>query len=354
MTPEIDSSGRPLQYPPAILWTFEDCKKDPSIDFTVANEARVALQKIIRHPNGTMVTHSAVKAITSRARPIVDKILARIPSHIQRKDIGKSYFRTTYPAEWDGACHELETAQPLLKLCSGHWKAEFVLAQVIQSIKRGKNLKGKAAASNSRSASPELDPTASDIYHTPISQQSPNGSTISKKRQRSDSDIQTPSVDMVPPASQPPTLDNRAASLPAKKSKKGNNVVEKRSSKASNKQKKPLCEYTCFLIHVRFLTPMLAFANITSGLGTGTHKNTPGPSSESLDSTPAMLEPTPAMLEPTPATLEPTPATLEPTPATLDPQPVPETSTVHLIHVMATCTFFFYTKIKVTADIPFR
>ena len=89
---------------------------------------------------------------------------------------------------------------------------------------------------------------------------------------------------------------------------------------------------------------MSAFANITSGLGTGTHKDTPGPSSESLDSTPAMLESTPATLESTPATLEPTPVPvmLEPTLATLDPQPVPETSTVHLIHVMATCRFFFF------------
>jgi hypothetical protein len=242
LTPELDSSGRPLQYPPAVLWTFEDCKKDPSIDFTAANEARVSLQKIIRHPNGTMVTHSAVKAITSRARPIVDKILARVPSHIQRKDIGKTYFRTTYPAEWDGACQELESAQPLLKLCSGHWKAEFVLAQVIQSIKRGK--KDKATVSISRSASPELDPTVSDLYHAPISQQSPNGGTIFQKRQRSDSDIQTPPVNMVLPASQPPTLDNMTTSLPAtKKSKKANNVVAKRST---NKRKKPSCEYTCF------------------------------------------------------------------------------------------------------------
>ena len=106
-----------------------------------------------------------------------------------------------------------------------------------------------------------------------------------------------------------------------------------------------------FLNTVRFLTLTSAFANITSGLGTGTHKDTPGPSSESLDSTPVMhLESTPAILEPTLV-----PVTLEPTPVTLDPQPVPETSTVHLIHVMATCRFFFlYTKIKVTADIPFR
>ena len=142
MTPEHDSSsGRPLQYPLAILWTFEDCKSDPSIDFTAANEARVALHKIIHHPNGTMVTSSAVKAIAGRAHPIVNKLLERVPSNIQHKDISKVYFRATYPTEWDAACQELETAQPLLKLCSSHWKTEFVLAQVLKSTKRGKKSK---------------------------------------------------------------------------------------------------------------------------------------------------------------------------------------------------------------------
>jgi len=65
LTPELDSSGRPPQYPLAMLWTFEDCKTDPGIDFTAANEARVALHKIIRHTNGTMITSLAVKSITS-------------------------------------------------------------------------------------------------------------------------------------------------------------------------------------------------------------------------------------------------------------------------------------------------
>lgn len=78
---------------------------------------------------------------------------------------------------------------------------------------------------------------------------------------------------------------------------------------------------------VRFLTPTLAFANITSGLGTGMHKDTdaaPGPSSESLNATAA----------------------------TSQPQPIPEISTVHLIHVKATCRF---DKLKslATAYIPF-
>jgi hypothetical protein len=108
-----------------------------------------------------MITNSVVKSITSRARPIVDKILARIPSHIQHKDVGKVYLRTTYPAEWDAACQELESAQPLLKLCAGHWKAEFVLAQVIKSTKRVK--KGRLTTAPvmtvSRLASSEPDAT---------------------------------------------------------------------------------------------------------------------------------------------------------------------------------------------------
>lgn len=135
MTPDHDSSGWPLNYPLAILWTFEDCKTDLSIDFMAANEACIALCKIIQHHNRTMITHSAVKAISGRARPIVNKMLAQVGPHIQDKEIGKIYFWATYPAEWDAACQELESTQPLLKLCAGHWKAEFVLAQVIKSTK---------------------------------------------------------------------------------------------------------------------------------------------------------------------------------------------------------------------------
>jgi hypothetical protein len=92
LTPELDSCGRPSQYPPAILWTFEDCKMDPSIDFTAANEAGVALHKIIWHVNGTMITSLAVKSITSRAHPIVNKLLMKVSSQILHKDTGKVYF----------------------------------------------------------------------------------------------------------------------------------------------------------------------------------------------------------------------------------------------------------------------
>ena len=270
LTPERDSSGRPLQYPQTVLWTFEDCKTDPSIDFTAANEARVALHKIIRHANGTMITNSAVKAITSRARPIVNKILARVPSHIQHKEIGKVYFRTTYPTEWDAGCEELETAQPLLRLCAGHWKAEFVLAQVIKSMKRGK----KGALTTARPASPELDATnataswaspepsvtSTTAFHpasptldatnatatatgahpntetpiTTISEQSSHNGPIPEKRKRGDSNVQAIHMDAAP--SQLPMLDDMPITPPAtKKPKKGN-----------DKRKKPRSEYRYF------------------------------------------------------------------------------------------------------------
>ena len=109
----------------------------------------------------------------------------------------------------------------------------------------------------------------------------------------------------------------------------------------------------------------LAFANVTSGLGTGIRKNaTPGPSSKLLDSTMATSDPQPAAatsdsdpqptmaasdLQLTAAASDPQPAAatsdLQSTMTTSDPQPtsivsaIPEISTVHLIHIAATCRF---------------
>jgi hypothetical protein len=333
------------------LWTFEDCKKDPSINFTAANEARVALHKIIRHNNGTMITSSAVKSITSRARPIVSKLLEKVSSHIQHKDIGKVYFWTTYPTEWDAACQELESTQPLLKLCSGHWKAEFVLGQVIKSTKRGK--RGGPVMMASRSPSPKIDTVIA--LPTPIMtiESESHNDLIPKERKFGD---RAPSP--------LPILDDMATTPPAtKKSRKGKEV-EKPSSKATkaSSKKKPRSEYTYFSNVCSTIHTTLAFANITSGLGTGIREDaTPGPSSQLLDSTAATSDPqsTAATSDPQPAaatsdpqstvvTSDPLPATAtsdpQPTVATSDPQPtgisaIPEISTVHLIHVAATCRF---------------
>ena len=265
LTPECDSSGQPLQYPPTVLWTFEDCKTDPSIDFTAANKARVALHKIIWHPNGTMITNLAVKAITSRARPIVNKILAQVPSHIQHKKIGKVYFWTTYPTEWDAGCQELESTQPLLKLCAGHWKAEFVLAQVIKSMKRGKKdrlttacpASPKLNATNATAswASPEPNVTSTTAFHpaspnldatnttatatgahpntetpiTTISEQSSHNGPIPEKRKHGDSNVQAIHMDAAP--SQLPMPDDMAITPPAtKKPKKSNDKWKKPQS----------------------------------------------------------------------------------------------------------------------------
>lgn len=110
----------------------------------------------------------------------------------------------------------------------------------------------------------------------------------------------------------------------------------------------------------------LAFASVTSGLGTGIRKAAPGPSAAtSTDLQPAVVtsDPQPAMAtsdaQPIVVTSDPQPAmpTSDPQPAasTSDPQPavstsdaqptgvsaISEISTMHLIHVAATCRFRF-------------
>ena len=178
-----------------------------------------------------MITSSAVKSITSRARPIVNKLLMKVSSHISHKDIGKVYFRTTYPGEWDAAC---ESAQPLLRLCSGHWKAEFVLAQVIKSTKRGK--RGGPVMTASRSPSPELDTALPEVL-TPITAiESPHNDLIPKKRKVVDRS----------PSPLPIFGSDMDISPTTKKSRKGKEVEKPsgtKATKAASSKKKPRSEY---------------------------------------------------------------------------------------------------------------
>jgi hypothetical protein len=156
----------------------------------------------------------------------------KVSSHILHKDIGKVYFRTTYPAEWDAACEELENAQPLLRLCSGHWKAEFVLAQVIKSTKRGK--RGGPVMTASRSPSPELNTALPEVL-TPITAiESPHNDLVPKKRKV---------VDRSP--SPLPIFGSDMASPMTKRSRKGKEVKKPstKATKAASSNKKPRSEY---------------------------------------------------------------------------------------------------------------
>ncbi|EGN97576.1 hypothetical protein SERLA73DRAFT_75241 [Serpula lacrymans var. lacrymans S7.3] len=116
--PPARSVPRPDQYPFEILWEFDDCKKDEDAGLTAQNPAQPAMERAVRHADGTMISSkewTAIKA-TTRKR-------------------SQNYYQSAYPAQWAAIIQEMEQQQPLLTLCSNHWKAEHVLGQMLRSSK---------------------------------------------------------------------------------------------------------------------------------------------------------------------------------------------------------------------------
>jgi hypothetical protein len=125
---------RPSEYPLEVLWSLEDCKNDPDVRITPTNASRPPMEHAIRHPDGTMISSSEWSAIKATARMVKSDLLSLPPSRDRRakdRQKTKTYFRTYHPREWESALDKMETQQPLLALCSAHWKADHVLGNTL-------------------------------------------------------------------------------------------------------------------------------------------------------------------------------------------------------------------------------
>ena len=92
------------------------------------------MERVIRHPDGAMISMSEWAAIKATARMVKAKLLSLPPSQDQRaKDRTKSkiYFQTYFRKEWEAAVAKMESHQPLLALCASHWKVEHVLGNTL-------------------------------------------------------------------------------------------------------------------------------------------------------------------------------------------------------------------------------
>ncbi|KIL64668.1 hypothetical protein M378DRAFT_11249 [Amanita muscaria Koide BX008] len=138
-----NSSQRPEEYPVSILWTFADAKKDRTVGTTLTNPNRLSLGQIIRHPDGSVIDESTYAMVRSSARNVAMTLL--LPLVNKRQELKgktgknspgtKSFFRTFFHNEWIDAILQLEELQPLLTYCAGHWKAEAVLQNMLDSLR---------------------------------------------------------------------------------------------------------------------------------------------------------------------------------------------------------------------------
>ncbi|KAF8224716.1 hypothetical protein L208DRAFT_1090250, partial [Tricholoma matsutake] len=70
---------RPPQYPVEVLWTLDDCRDDPNVGVTEANEARPSIYKAIRHKDGRMISAAEWEAIKLAARLIKFELRQLLP-----------------------------------------------------------------------------------------------------------------------------------------------------------------------------------------------------------------------------------------------------------------------------------
>lgn len=156
---------RPSMYPLEILWLFKDCESDPDVNITASNRSRPPLAACIRHEDGTLITTAEYDAIKTSGHNVISNHLANLPEPRDKLAKGKARSKTWYASwyrkEWLAAILDFESQQPLLRLCSSHWKAEHILGGLLlsdsQSAKTkrkrhankvlGKNSKGKGKAS---------------------------------------------------------------------------------------------------------------------------------------------------------------------------------------------------------------
>ena len=138
-TNEIDNnerSVRPPGYPAKVLWYYEDSKNDPDVHPPTlpSNRSRPRMAQAIRKRDGTIISKDEWKDVLYSANKVKKYLLNLLSTDNGSRS--RSYFRNNFPDEWHTAIEKMEQSQPLLALCSEHWKAEHVLGGVLYNARR--------------------------------------------------------------------------------------------------------------------------------------------------------------------------------------------------------------------------
>ncbi|TFK72253.1 hypothetical protein BDN72DRAFT_957420 [Pluteus cervinus] len=157
---------RPSNYPPEILWTFEDSKKSPDVPSTVGNTSRPNMSYVIRRSDGTLVTEADYNAILSTSRDLMQDLLA-LPeprdSRAKNMTRGKTFFKTYHPFQWRKVVGVLEEQHLLVALCSEHWKAEHIIGASLANWNSRNSPSGERKRKAKESIQPETSKGSSPI-----------------------------------------------------------------------------------------------------------------------------------------------------------------------------------------------
>ncbi|KAN0135291.1 hypothetical protein V8E53_006856, partial [Lactarius tabidus] len=134
----------PNKFLPSILWTWEDCKTDPSVGMSSSNMSRPPIEA-----EWKAICQSVMVIICSNLDPLTPAAQAR--AHQSRK---KMYFKHYFPIEWSLALCELESLAHLLSLCAREYKADMTLGSVLQDEVTCKQHDAAATHVDSHTSSP--------------------------------------------------------------------------------------------------------------------------------------------------------------------------------------------------------
>jgi hypothetical protein len=157
-------ADRPREYNWKILWNYDDCtKEEDELIFKVGNKGRPCMEKALRNEDGSLLTLEAYNRVKSTVRGVAAQLLALppIPAPGQNEaptSRTKRYFTATYSREWANALGVIGYMEPVVRLCSAHWKAEHLLSQHLRNINKpdddedGARKRRRVASQNGRSS----------------------------------------------------------------------------------------------------------------------------------------------------------------------------------------------------------
>ena len=135
-------ADRPSEYTWKILWNYDDCTKEvDEVIFRVGNKGRPCMEKALRDEDGKLLTLEAYSRVKSTVRGVAAQLLALPPIPVPGQKEAptshtKRYFMATYPREWANVLGMIGYMEPVVRLCSAHWKAEHLVSQHLRNINK--------------------------------------------------------------------------------------------------------------------------------------------------------------------------------------------------------------------------
>ena len=164
--PVVNGGGamRPESYDHCVLWTIDDCQHYRLV--TEKNASRPPMEKCVCNGQGETISASKFNAIKMTARMLINIQLVPLgtPADPAAKMMMKTkkYYKKYFLQNFKDVLDKLEAQEPLLALCTAHWKAEHILTNCltaimdVEKVAKKKNTGGGLDSSDRVSVAPSM------------------------------------------------------------------------------------------------------------------------------------------------------------------------------------------------------